>query len=58
MMTLGYAVKVAKFQKSDVWYLAGAPRANNLRGKVFISTKNYCSKEKCNILGYIVLLQY
>jgi len=43
MITLGYAVKVAKFQKSDVWYLAGAPRANDLRGKVFTSTRNYCN---------------
>lgn len=43
MITLGYAVKVAKFQKSDVWYLAGAPRANDLRGKVFTSTRIYCN---------------
>ncbi|XP_066259605.1 integrin alpha-PS4-like [Euwallacea similis] len=45
---LGYAVSTAKFlrNREDVWYIAGAPRANNLRGKVTIFYYDVNAREK------------
>ncbi|XP_066152054.1 integrin alpha-PS5-like isoform X2 [Euwallacea fornicatus] len=45
---LGYAVATAKFlrNREDVWYIAGAPRTNNLRGKVTIFYYDVNAREK------------
>ncbi|CAG9768512.1 unnamed protein product [Ceutorhynchus assimilis] len=48
----GYSVATAKFSPNseDVWFVAGAPRANNLKGKVTIYYYDVGAKEKINVV--------